>query len=51
VQPCWFVDPPLRAWNGTWSPWVMDSKLRPIGNPPDDAVDETLRVLTPGELA
>lgn len=44
VANVWVVDPPLcLRGDGTLSAFVQDAWLRPLGNPGDDEVDETLR--------
>lgn len=39
-EPGWIVEPKLGKWRG-----VKDASLKPIGNPSDDASDETLEWL------
>lgn len=41
----WQIDPPLVGWGGNNVSFCPDEWLRPIGNPGDDEVDETLRIL------
>lgn len=38
----WLVDRDLAGWNGKVDRLIRDSQLRPIRDPGDDAVDETL---------
>jgi hypothetical protein len=41
-DPTWEIDTALPDWLGTKTNSIMDSRLRPIRRPPDDAKDETL---------
>lgn len=49
VAPGWVVDRPITTWSGQISNHVPDHQLRPIRDPGDDAVDETLSWSTPGQ--
>lgn len=43
--PSWRIDPPLDV-SSEFDPWsIVDSALRPINDPGDDAVDEVLQLL------
>lgn len=44
-EPVWEVDRVLRACDGSEDNLINDSYLRPIRDPGDDAVDETLQRL------
>jgi hypothetical protein len=38
----WEIDPPVPAWSGNGTAYALDSYLRPIRDPGEDAIDETL---------
>lgn len=40
--PIWNVDKLVRGWDGSFARLASDCNLRPIRDPGDDAVDETL---------
>lgn len=42
LQAIWEIDTDLTGCNGGTGPYCQDSLLRPIRDPGDDAVDETL---------
>lgn len=42
VGAIWEIDRPLKSWAGCSDKFAPDSSLRPIRDPGDDAVDETL---------
>lgn len=44
-EPIWIIDKHLLGCDGSFSDYIADSQLRPIRDPGEDAVDETIQRL------